>query len=271
VISSSLGYTVFDNGWMDHTCADMNGSTDPSSRGANIAASKGIAISISAGNEGGSGWICVSSPSDALDALSIAAVDASGNRAGFSSTGTVNGNYVKPNIAAQGQDSYVCYPDGNFGSGSGTSFSCPINAGMMACLWQARPSTDQYHLRLAIEQSASQYTHPDSLLGYGIPDYSKAMLILHVGVIGKTNFWVYPNPFKDAFTVSFDTNMSGTLEISLISITGDIVMKTSRTIVSGGGNIFSMNNLGGLPAGIYILKVSSGTITEYLHLVKVEK
>jgi hypothetical protein len=272
IITSSLGYTTFDNGWMDHTCADMNGTTDPSSRGANIAASKGIAISISAGNDGGNPWwICVSSPSDAISALSIGAVDASGNYAFFSSTGIVNGNYVKPNIATQGQDAYVCFPDGSFGTGSGTSFACPINAGMMACLYQAKPAIDQYHLRLAIEQSASQYNNPDIYLGYGIPDYAKALVILQVGIQSKTTVQAYPNPFTDAFTISFDNNMTGKIEISLISITGDIILKTNRMIVAGGGNTFNINNLATLAPGMYILKISSGSVTEYLHMVKIEK
>lgn len=270
VITSSLGYTTFDNGWMDHTCADMNGTTDPSTRGANIAANKGIAISISAGNEGGTPWICVSSPSDAINALSIGAVDASGNYAFFSSTGTVNGNYVKPNIATQGQDSYVCFPDGTFGTGSGTSFACPINAGMMACLCQARPDVDQYHLRLAIEQSASQYTHPDSLLGYGIPDYAKAMLILSAGIPGRTTVLAYPNPFSDAVTISLDKKMTGTVQASLIAVTGEILQTTNRTVDTGNSTI-TVNNLGNLVPGMYILKITSGNITEYLHMVKAEK
>lgn len=274
VINSSLGYSLFDNGWMNHSYTDMNGYTNPSPRGANIAASKGMALSISAGNIDFNNppyWSYICSPSDALGAFSVAAVDENGNYAYFSCTGTVNGTFVKPNIAAQGQDSWVCYPNGSFGPGSGTSFSSPINAGMMACLCQAKPNIDQYHLRLAIEQSASQYTHPDSLLGYGIPDYAKAMIILQVGVIGKTRFWAYPNPFIDAFTISFGTNMSGIFEISLISITGDIIMKTNRTIVPGGGNTINVNNLVNFAPGMYILKISSGSVTEYLHMVKIEK
>jgi len=274
VINSSLGYSVFDNGWMNHSYTDMNGYTNPSARGANIAASKGMALSISAGNidfYNPPYWSYICSPSDALGAFSVAAVDENGNYAYFSCTGTVNGTFVKPNIAAQGLDAYVCLPNGSFGTNSGTSFSSPINAGMMACLWQAKPNIDQYHLRLAIEQSASQYTHPDSLLGYGIPDYAKALIILQVGVQSKASFWAYPNPFKDFFTVSFDTNMSGNFEISLISITGDIILKTNRMIVAGGGNTFNINNLATLAPGMYILKISSGSVTEYLHMVKIEK
>jgi hypothetical protein len=273
VINSSLGYTQFDNGWMDHTCADMNGYTNPSTRGANTAASKGMALSISAGNEGDTihHWHCVSSPSDALNAFSIAAVNASGNYASFSSPGTVNGSYVKPNIASMGLNCYVANPDGSLSYGSGTSFASPINAGMMACLWQARPTLNQYELGKVIEESASQYTHPDSLLGYGIPNYPIAMRLSHVGVQSKTNLRAFPNPFKDAVNILVDNNLSGNFEISLISLTGDLILKTNRMIVAGGGNTITLNHLNTLAPGMYILKISSGNMTEYLHMVKIEK
>ena len=87
--------------------------------------------------------LVVSSPSDALDALSIGAVDSLGNYAYFSSTGTVNGNYVKPNIASDGMELHgLPILTAHSGYGSGTSFASPINAGMMACLWQAKPNLD---------------------------------------------------------------------------------------------------------------------------------
>jgi hypothetical protein len=269
VINSSLGYTTFDNSWMDHTCADMNGYTNPSTRGANIAANKGIALSISAGNEGGSSWTCISSPSDALNALSIAAVDSMGNYAYFSSEGIVNGSFVKPNIASDGLNSWVAAPDSLFEYGSGTSFASPINAGMMACLWQAKPDLNQAQLRLAIEKSASQYTHPDSLLGYGIPDYNKALQLAQVGIITKVDLQAYPNPFSIAFTISVGSNLSGTYEISLISITGEPILKTNKRVVAGVSNLIKINNLSLLAPGMYILKISSGATIEYRHMVKI--
>ncbi len=269
VINSSLGYTQFDNGWMDHTCADMNGYTNPSTRGANIAESVGMALSISAGNEGGSAWTCLSSPGDALDVLGIGAVDSLGNYAYFSSTGTVNGNYVKPNIASDGWNAWVAYYDSTFGYGSGTSFSSPINAGMMACLWQAKPNLAPSQLYLAIERSASQYSDPDSLLGYGIPNYAMALELAQVGIKNKGSFQAYPNPFRDGFTISTGSTMTGNLEVSLISITGDIILKTNKLVTSGGGNTIKINNLAAISPGMYILKILSGTTTQYLHMVKI--
>jgi hypothetical protein len=268
VINSSLGYTTFDNNWMDHTCADMNGYTDPSTRGANIAANKGIALSISAGNEGGSGWVCVSSPSDAINALSIAAVDSLGNYAYFSSTGTIDTTYVKPNIASDGWNSWVAYPDGSFFYGSGTSFASPINAGVMACFAQAKPNLTPSQLYLAIEKSATQYANPDTLLGYGIPDYSKALVTSQVGNLKENTFQVYPNPFSSTFTISTGSKISGDVEISLISITGDVILKINKSI-SAGQNTVKISNLGSLAPGMYIVKISAGTTTEYLHIVKI--
>ena len=242
----------------------------PSTKGANTAANKGIALSISAGNEGGTSWTCVSSPSDALSALSIAATDSLGNRAYFSSTGIVTGNYVKPNIASDGWNTWVAYPDGTLGYGSGTSFASPVNAGMMACLCQADPGLTQSQLQLAIEKSASQYAHPDSLLGYGIPDYAKAMVLANVGIKKKVSFRVYPNPFKDSFTISFDSNLSGNIGINLFSITGDLILKTQKLISAGAGNTIRIGDTDRLAPGMYILKISSGSIAEYLYMIKIE-
>jgi serine protease AprX len=271
LINSSLGYSVFDNGWMDHTCADMNGYTNVSTRGANIAFSKGMALSITCGNSGGSSWTCVDSPSDAIDVLGIGAVDSSGNYAPFSSTGTVDTTYVKPNLACMGVNCTVASPDSSYGSSSGSSFASPINAGLMACLWQARPTLNPSQLYLAIEKSASQYTNPDSLLGYGIPDYGKALQLAQVVIKNKPTFRVYPNPFKEAFTVSYDSKVAGTVEFSLISTTGDVILRTKKMIPAGGGIIINTGNLSALKPGLYILKIASERTTEYLHLVKVEK
>jgi hypothetical protein len=142
---------------------------------------------------------------------------------------------------------------------------------MMAYLWQARPTLNQYELGKVIEESASQYTHPDSLLGYGIPNYPIAMRLSHVGVQSKTNLRAFPNPFKDAVNILVDNNLSGNFEISLISLTGDLILKTNRMIVAGGGNTITLNHLNTLAPGMYILKISSGNMTEYLHMVKIEK
>jgi WD40 repeat protein len=53
---------------------------------------------------------------------------------------------------------------------------------MVACLWQAHPEYNNAEIMDAVRQSASQYNNPDTLLGYGIPDYLKADSLLSVPV-----------------------------------------------------------------------------------------
>jgi hypothetical protein len=142
---------------------------------------------------------------------------------------------------------------------------------MMACLWQARLNLNQFELRKVIEKSASQYTNPDTLLGYGIPDYLAALTISGVRPQSQASFRAYPNPFYDFINISFDNNISGSVELTIVSVAGDVVLTTNRTILPGEGNILTINDLGKLVPGMYILKIASGSTTEYLHLVRIEK
>jgi hypothetical protein len=138
----------------------------------------------------------------------------------------------------------------------------------MACFAQAKPNLTPSQLYLAIEKSATQYANPDTLLGYGIPDYSKALVTSQVGNLKENTFQVYPNPFSSTFTISTGSKISGDVEISLISITGDVILKINKSI-SAGQNTVKISNLGSLAPGMYIVKISAGTTTEYLHIVKI--
>jgi subtilisin family serine protease len=268
IISSSLGYTQFDNPAMNHTCADMTGNTAPSSQGANIASSKGIAVIVAAGNEGGSSWTCMSAPADGTDVLAIAAVDPSGSYAYFSSTGIVNGSYIKPNVAAEGENATIANPSGVIVNGSGTSFATPILAGMVACLWQSRPGVDRATLLQAIEESASQYSHPDSLLGYGIPDFSKAFLMLSVPDRQAASFSAYPNPFTDQVTIRYFSSYGNALNIEVFDGLGRRIYSGSRDHMHAGENIFQLDNLAGFNSGIYLVKISEKGSSETVRLVK---
>ncbi|MCA1759001.1 MAG: S8 family serine peptidase, partial [Bacteroidales bacterium] len=64
IINSSLGYTQFDDSAMNHTYSEMDGKTTRITRGANIAASRGMLVVASAGNEGNKSWRYLGAPSD---------------------------------------------------------------------------------------------------------------------------------------------------------------------------------------------------------------
>jgi subtilisin family serine protease len=104
---------------------------------------------------------------------------------------------------AQGQNPYVSDAAGNITyTGSGTSYSCPIIAGMVACLWQAYPNKTNQEIKQLIIQSADKYSNPDFFYGYGIPDFSLALANgLSVNSFSKSDFTIYPNPTSDVIFV----------------------------------------------------------------------
>ncbi len=179
VINSSLGYTTFDDSNQNHTYEDMDGNTAPITIGADIAASKGILVCNSAGNSGNGSWHYIGAPADGDSVFSIGSVNGSGIYTYFSSTGPTYDGRVKPNVVAKGQGTTIVNPwTGAIYTGNGTSFSSPVTAGMVTCLWQANPTKSNMEIMQVVEQSASQANSPDSLLGYGIPNYMIANRLL---------------------------------------------------------------------------------------------
>ena len=268
IINSSLGYTEFDDPTVNHTCADMNGNTTPSAKGANLACSKGMVVVNSAGNEGGSAWHCVSTPSDAFGALAIAAVDSNGIRAGFSSTGEATGR-IKPNVAAMGSAVIVSSTIGLIMHSSGTSFSSPIIAGMAACLWQAAPDWSCNDISRAIEISSSKSMHPDSLLGYGIPDFVRALKAVRVPEYEtQKQVVVYPNPFTDVFSVEVNVPAEQEIDLVLYDQLGRIVRYIRSNRAGAGTGKISFPGMAAMKNGNYMLKVAGRDFVSNLSVVK---
>ena len=171
ILSSSLGYAMFDDNRHTLTYADMNGQTTRCSRAANIAAEKGMLVIVAAGNEGNKAWHYISAPADADNILTVGAVNIHDSIAAFSSWGPTADGRVKPEVCATGSQTALINPLNNSVIyGNGTSFACPIIAGMAACLWSAMPHATNMEIRERIIQSADRYTMPHAQYGYGIPN-----------------------------------------------------------------------------------------------------
>jgi subtilisin family serine protease len=177
VISSSLGYLEYDGPFPSYTFRDMNGQTAISTRAAEMAAARGVVVVNSAGNSGDNAQHnTLGAPADGAHVLAIGAVGPTGIRASFSSVGPSADGRTKPDLAAQGQAVKVALPGSvsRYGTASGTSFSCPLTAGVVALLLQVNPGASPDDVAGVLRATASQAGAPDNLLGWGIVNGSAA-------------------------------------------------------------------------------------------------
>lgn len=269
IINTSLGYYIFDDSQMNHTYADMDGKTTRVTKGANIAFSRGILVFASAGNEGNNSWKHIIAPSDGDNVIAVGAVNRDSIPASFTSVGPASDGDVKPNISAVGWNTYLEKSDGDPGFGSGTSFSSPVMAGMAACLWQARPDATAAEIKEIIEMSSSKFNNPDSIVGYGIPDMSKAwnnMFNLVAPTENLQKSWLaYPNPVNGTLIISTDKPVLGNAtEISIYSIDGKLLRKWVKPASSR----IELHNLDVLSKGILVLKIKNAGVSETIKLSK---
>ena len=167
IITSSLGYTTFDDERYNHKLSDLNGKTTLISRAAEMAASRGILVVSSAGNEGDASWGKLAVPADAAQVIAVAAVDKDGEIAGFSSRGPTADGRIKPDVAAMGKRTAVASASGYIVKSNGTSYSAPLMAGALASAMQySGMSAVQLRKTLLADKM------PDTLTGYGIPDFT---------------------------------------------------------------------------------------------------
>jgi hypothetical protein len=275
LISSSLGYSEFDDPSMNHTYADMNGNTARITIAADIACRKGILVVSSAANEGNKPWHYITAPADADSILTVGAVDSLGRYAYFSSTGPTYDGRIKPNVTGQGLYTAIVNTDGTVIRGSGTSFSCPLVCGLTACLWQANRSRSPMEIIRALQESASQANSPDSLLGYGLPDYGKALFLVQgidpIRLDNESLFRVYPNPFTDQVNVDFYSHDRQDITIQLLSATGELLYTRAATVGFTSINHIGLIEFRNLSSGIYFLRIISETAQHQERVVKITR
>lgn len=270
IINTSLGYSTFDDPSMDHTYADMDGNTTRITIAADIAASKGILVVNSAGNEGNSSWKYITAPADGDSVLAVGAVDSNGIYVTFSSIGPSFDGRVKPNVAAQGRHVVVTTVGGDFPIQyvSGTSFASPILAGMAATLWSAHPEKKNMEIFNAIERSGNLYPDYNYFVGYGIPDFVYAHYIL--GGDKFTNIedseypYIFPNPFSEQFNLTFFNNAS----IEIYDVLGRLIFTQTYNYPAGRNYTVRVPEVQTLQSGVYFMRIESSGKTYVRKIVK---
>ena len=272
IINSSLGYTEFENPAQNHTFADLNGSTAMASIGAEIASSKGIIVCNSAGNSGSDPWLHISVPADADHILAVGAVDANEIIADFSSRGNSADGRIKPDVSAQGVATVGQYQPGVFVVGNGTSFASPLIAGMCASLWEAVPNLTSAQVIQKVKESCDQYNVPDSLKGYGIPDFAQ----VYYTVTGKNINYpamskidlVGPNPFKDFISVRYYAADTQFIEIQIFDIMGKEVLYKKQWCETRSYNSIDLQIPSGISQGMYVMQIKTKQEKTVLKLIK---
>ena len=258
IINTSLGYFDYDNPAYSHTYSRMNGNTTFISRGANIAFTRGMIVVVSAGNSGNSANPNIAAPADATNVLTVGAVDANRNYATFSSRGPSFDGRTKPDVMARGLASTVALTNGTISTASGTSFSGPIMAGMVACLWQALPNKSAAQLMQIIRQSSDNFSAPNATLGYGIPDFAAAVNAnLSDTTNATTDFKVYPNPTTTAINFKLPTNSNNT-ELQIFNSVGQLMIQKKCE------NTLETISLENFPSGIYFYAINSNQTGKFI-------
>jgi serine protease AprX len=275
LINTSLGYSVFEDERMNHTYSDMDGNTTRITQAADFACQKGILVVTSASNEGNKDWHYITAPADADSVLTVGAVDSLGRYAEFSSTGPTYDRRIKPNVTGQGSLTAIVNTDGSVIRGSGTSFSSPLICGFTACLWQANRSLSPMEIITSLQESASMANAPDSLLGYGIPDYGKALFMVQgidpIQLDGESLFRVYPNPFPDRLFVDFYSHNRQDITIELLSSSGVLLYSKPMTVGHTSINQMEIDEFRSYPSGVYFLRILTEKTQHQQRVVKISE
>lgn len=281
IISSSLGYRDgFTSPDTNYTWQDMDGNTTIVTIGADIAASRGILVVNSAGNEGpaSGGMNTLVAPSDGDSVLAVGAVNSSGSRASFSSMGPTADGRIKPDVMARGVNTYCASPwdtSGYLGVG-GTSLSCPLVAGASALVLQVDTTLSNMQIIDALRSTASQAQNPNNEYGWGIINTYNAAFYF-TGIKGEPHQAVkeyelltnYPNPFNPETTIRYRIGSRLMINLSIFNHLGQKIVGLKSGFEQPGEHevLWDASNLA---SGVYyiVLRVNSTVTVQKAILLK---
>ncbi|MBK7489200.1 MAG: S8 family serine peptidase [Bacteroidales bacterium] len=270
IITSSLGYFEFDDPSMDYPFSDMDGDRPFITRGADMASSKGILVVNSAGNERNKAWLRIIAPSDGDSVLCVGALNHDLTISDFSSAGYSSDGRVKPDMVAPGVLIPLQFEPGVWHSGSGTSFSCPVISGLSASLMQAVPDASPLEIINALRKSSDRYTRPDSLYGYGLPDFLKTLRLLEDEHTFRPEAMMSagPNPFTDEILVWFH-EPPGSLTVTITGTNGTTIL--ARHFPAFAARLFRLDGLGSLAEGFYLVRIVTDQGEEVYKMIRTDR
>lgn len=261
MISSSLGYNEFGDAKYNYTQKNLNGKTAWITKAATLASQKGMLVVNSGGNEGDNMWKQITFPADADEVISVGAVDKTGHFADFSSLGPTADKRIKPNLMAMGEGVTIASDLGNVYTGNGTSYSCPVLAGGIACLWPELKTHSQVEIKNMLQLSASNYYKPDKYFGYGIPDL---WLVHQLAQTYTTDSILDARMLDDkCIHVALFSTKKQKVKFTLTDTAGLVILTQTEQLKQGGNTRIKLNKLKKSAAGNYLLTTEiSGQVSE---------
>ncbi len=225
VVSSSLTYMDW------YTYEDMDGNTAVTTIAADLAASRGIAIFNSNGNIRSSEYQKMRAPADGDSVMGIGAITSDSIRSSFSSYGPTYDGRIKPDLMAMGSGVTVAspYSPDQYQTGSGTSYSCPMAAGLAALLLEVDPTLTPWEIYQALKETAHQAANPDTVFGWGIINILEAVnwVLSPVPEPGSMPMPMgfqlsapYPNPFNSRVRIGLSVGQPVVLQLAVYDVLG---------------------------------------------------
>ena len=176
VINSSLGYNEYDHKWMNYQLWQLDGKTAFVSQTASMLADK----------DKKNLFLCTGKGIKKID-LAKGKPEGVNYEANFNYRPYEEREYIFNHIWQQVKDKFYVVAigaparlvsgRGTITSGMGTSFSSPIICGLAACLWQGLPHKTAKEIIELIRQNSDNYSHPDNIYGFGLPNFWRAFMI----------------------------------------------------------------------------------------------
>jgi hypothetical protein len=281
VTSTSLGYLDYNAGYTSWTWENMDGRTTAITRAAAMAVRKGILVVNSAGNEGfNASHNTLVAPADGDSVVAAGAVTPAGSRASFSSIGpsTSVPPRIKPDVMAQGTNVFVASATNTTGYTliQGTSFSCPLTAGVAALLVKERPTAPPMTIVTAMKSTASKADAPDNLMGYGILNAVSARTTLNglgdgdglqpdAGYeLGQNKPNPFPNPSNPSTRISYTVPAESEVSIMVYDVMGREVTTLVSRHVQRGDYVAIWNGTDargvGVASGMYVYRLVAAGI-----------
>jgi subtilisin family serine protease len=266
IISSSLGYNLFDDASMNYKVSDLNGSTAIISKAASIALKKGMMVVNPSGNNENDGWNYIIFPADVKGILSVGSITSTRTLSSFSLGGPTADGRIKPDVVALGSAASVINSAGSLTTNKGTSFSCPLVTCLVAGVWQAYPSLSAEGVYNAIIRSADQSFSPDNLKGYGVPNFVAIKNYLESTLI-EDQIVVSPNPITNGtMKVIFKEPKEGDINVTVYDLQGRILTTTTMKMIWQNNPLEF--DLSMIAAGVYIVQVKTQAASLTTRLVK---